>query len=424
MAAPFADVTFPRNSTDSLRGIDRARMNQQEFAHETLHLHVTVREGVAVDLRTNDPVMATLTSTTQLQVKPFVGYVHHVEDGVRQAKSAREATIVCVGATWPMRQARQRVFSDMTRSEIVIQILGEYRLTAEVETHTERLSHVTQSGESDWSFICRLAKQIGWVVYPQATVVHFCSRKHLDQEKVQMAPIFDYGKGDVDAFDPRVGDATPHAEGMKSDRIVGGVDPRTGQAIYSKADARPDRVRRAESPAAIFTTYQTGTVAHSLENAASKAQGSADAARWQHRAHAITVGDVTVQTASAVYMKNVPGAYEGFWYAIEVEHVFTGEDYSLDMRLGADSIGRSVDDYEPPDVPFARGRKTSTGQPKQVKAVLNAPGNYSDVDHRRLRGGPNPMQWVGSAARGVEMTLANKPATKPPSYARVRARAK
>lgn len=399
MPAVALDIEFPLHTVGALTDVQSAVLRQAEYAHELLI--VETRQQIS-DLRTNTPVQATLGSIGDSI--DFVGYVHHVRDAMSKHDGDRRQVVVCIGATWRMKQQRQRVWQDMTASEIALAILGEYQLTADVQPTTKRLGHKVQT-TSDWAFLCTLAKSIGFVVYPRGTIVHFHERKHVEDQKVASSPVFTYrreGSGfadtEVTEFRPLLGEDMPNAEGSKAARAVSGVDPRTAQVIRASHDGRPDSTRRTDNTGALFEHAHTDTVVNTIEDAETRAQAASDVAMWQHRADAETVGNVTVAPTGFVYMDDVPGHFEGFWAVIAVEHRFIGNRYRLQMSLGTDSLGSNVGGYVPPAAPFVNGQQVATERRKQTVSTLSVPGNFDSIALKRTAGGPVPLTWRGSAA--------------------------
>jgi len=91
---------------------------------------------------------------------------------------------------------RRRTFRNITDSEITTQIAAEYSLLSEVETTQERRSQVNQLDMSDLTFLAKLAKRNGYILYIEDKTLHFHQVK-FDDTRLEL----NYGEGENELID-------------------------------------------------------------------------------------------------------------------------------------------------------------------------------------------------------------------------------
>jgi len=377
VARLLTEIVFPFNNVGTLERTRSVVLRQRYFEHDLLIAEVYGYRGRSLDLRAGDPVRASLV--TNGVTIPFVGYVHHVAPTLKTgANVTPDHKIVMMGASLPMKNATQRIWRDVTVSEMATQIAAKYKLTADIERSARRIPMVNQAGLSDWAFLVKQAKRLGWVFYVNGTILSFHSRGLKEVRRKQSAPRLEYRIGndflqtDVRSFEPNLGESLPNSDGMKSRRSMRGVDPRSAAIISAHHDGSVRSGSRKEKPVGRFSTFAVGGVVNSGGEAVAQATGAADANRFAYRATARTVGIPGVTQGSLIFFSNLPGDFDGYWTVLAVEHRYQGQ-YEMVMELGTDSIGLRNDATQPglrPIVIDAYG--TAVAQLPQ-SSVLRAP---------------------------------------------------
>ena len=97
-----------------------------------------------------------------------------------------------------MRSRKQRAFLNKTISDIARQIAGEYSLSARSGSSGGPLDFVLQNNETDWDFLWRLAKRVGFEVTLDGTTLCF------DKPDGSAAEIELAYPDDLHAFRPRI----------------------------------------------------------------------------------------------------------------------------------------------------------------------------------------------------------------------------
>ena len=134
-----------------------------------------------------------------------------------------------------MRERKQRAFLDKTISDIAQSVAGDHGLSAEVESTSPSLPFVLQHNETDWEFLWRLARRVGYeVALDDNEKLHFKSAGAGSATEVELAY-----PDDLHSFRPRV-----TAVQQVSKVNIRGFDPMQKQAVLSTKTA-PTQVTEA-----------------------------------------------------------------------------------------------------------------------------------------------------------------------------------
>lgn len=401
MLATYVDVRLPFNSYANLPKVQTVTLHRRAFQHEMLQITTRNTTGNQAKLRTGDPVQALLRGQGDNPTN-FYGYVENCRedksiDGGDQ--SYRRFQVLCVGATWPMKAQKSRSWTNTTVAAVAKQIIGEYNLTADVEDSNIVLPYIAQTNESDWAFLCRIAKQFGYVVYPEGVTVHFNTWDRFAQHKRSTARILRFRdrmsgrRGQIRKFKPVISETSPQPEGQRGQRTIQGVDPRTGAPWSFQHDGFPNQPTRVAASEAVFATRAV-IAADSAQEAQARLEGSQEALRWQHRAKAEVDGYSDTFPSSMVYLDGLQSEYDGYWTVLGCSlHWDTlSSDFRMDVELGTDAVGASVvgapDPRRPMDTSYLTGRST-----RIPNAYLNLPAGSPDTTTLQGRGGPLTVTW-------------------------------
>lgn len=397
MAQTFVDIRFPFNQAQALTGaINSVILHRREYQHEMLVVDVWRQKGKNLRLTSNSPVAARLKGVGQQPIA-FVGYVHSVREIVLKNRDRDHLhRITCVGPTYRMKDGRQRTWRSVTISDVARTLCREYRLESVIEDHSHRIDTLHQVGESDWQFLCRIARQYGYVVYAVGSTLFFHSRDYEATAKRSRAHLLTYadmhdGRSQIHTFDGKFAESnTANREGHKARRTYGGVEIATGKVFSSVDSGLPTTSDRSTSMYGQFAEFSPGTVATNAAEAQAKLVGARDLTRWSYLAEAETDGRRDVAPTSVVYLNNLDNGYDGYWTVIGVEHRFDHKyHYHMCVTLGTDSLGTP---------------KTSKPMPLKSSALvlrqdrLLTPGGPLAIV-QPVGGPPRNFLWVG--ARGT-----------------------
>jgi hypothetical protein len=218
-----------------------SELYQNPEEHDRLILHYKGKPATKKNaIISGDPIIFTyrsgkLTST-------WNGYVHHV----RQDNSFQggNTDIVCVGASWVLKDTDQKVYKNVTADQVISKIVKKHSMQAVTQRDPRVRSQISQSGQSDWQLCRSLAKQTGFALLAENTTITFVSKNKIYQSKKSSAPYFNYVDnensavtpgmlrmtGTILSFEPMISDQAPE-KGARLDRVISGSNTNTGAAI-------------------------------------------------------------------------------------------------------------------------------------------------------------------------------------------------
>jgi len=212
--------------------------------HDLLELkfkgHLTEKDQAIIS---GDPVKFNYRS--QKLKSTWVGYVYKiVEDNTWQGGNT---TIICIGASYLLKQTDQKIFLNLTADQCVSRIAKKHGFTGITQRHPRQRDSIVQAGQSDWHVCKRLARQTGFAFFADNTTLFFVSKDKIYSSKKDSAPYFRYINkekdgvvtreqrlaGTIMSFTPHISDNTPEL-GVRVDRVVTGVQANTGKTIKAK----------------------------------------------------------------------------------------------------------------------------------------------------------------------------------------------
>lgn len=318
---------------------------QEEYAHDMVALVSYLDDNTPSRYGQGVPVSITWGLLNK-RVETFQGYVHHTEpivvgEGDRAHRNV--VKIVCVGATYPMKEKRQRIWTGRTIPSVLGDVFDSYKLSSHISQSAKTWDALVQAGETDWMFACGLAQRLGWTLVPNNTDVMVRARSSDLKQARNTTISFRAPQGmreqagglnSILTFQAVDGETTPDG-GQKAQRLAYGLDPWQGTPfVASQASVAPQL--GWSSPDPIFKEYSTDT-ARTYAEAAARLAGDAEGARFYIQADAEVVGDASVRPGKLVCLLGLGSKNNGLWYVQRAEHEVSGGTYSLHLSLGRDA---------------------------------------------------------------------------------------
>jgi len=317
---------------------------QQEYNHDILSLVSYLDDNTPNRYAIGTPVSVSWGLLGK-RVEVFQGYVHHTEPIYTTAGSKAQRNlvkVVCVGATFLMKEKHRRVWSGRSITSVLCEIFNAYKLSANITPDTRVWETMVQSDETDWQFVCGLAQRNGWTVVPNNTDVTVAPRwvdlravrNSVSSFRATGADESIGGLGQVFTFQAVDGETTPDG-GQKAARVAYGIDPAQGELFVAQQDVAPPQLGWI-SPTPFFTEYSTD-VARSYGEAAIRLRGASEGARMYIQAKAEVMGDATVRPGKLVSLAGLGAKNDGLWYVQMAEHEVNQGTYLLHLTLGRDA---------------------------------------------------------------------------------------
>ena len=342
----------------------------------------TMSTGVAVEITWyNDAVSGT-----------FVGYVSDLEYPTSSAIQ-KPLTITCLGASYPLKEKRQKIWKNATASEVATDIATFNKLKPVVTQSDIRFPQVSFAGHSQWQKLQELAKSVGFACQVIGVELHFhpidvIIDKFLTTIPVMafldphITPMNQFASQTLDHFETVQGDFGNFRGNTKATKVVGGVDPLTGK-IY-KSTSSPTSVGknlRAKNKDPLFFDIDTSTVVVDGLSSQSFANAKAQMARLSVPGYGFGQGDPRIAPWRTVEVRGTGESSDGFWivsnaihtlnadgkYKVEFECVTDGSGSNKNSALRPSSAGTV------PTVDLTEAITTGTNTPTTYKLSNSAP---------------------------------------------------
>ena len=233
-------VSFPK-APDMELILMGAELYQDAEEHDRLVLHFKGHPLTKKNaLISGDPVEFVFTSNKLKST--WQGYIHHINQP--NTWQGGNTDVVCVGASWVLKETDQKVFKDVTADQVVTRIAKFVGMEAVTQRHPRVRKSIVQAGQSYWQLLRSLAKQTGFALLTENTTITFVSKDKIFQNKKKSAPYFNYVSSEVDgvvprelkltgtvlSFKPMISDNSPEM-GIRVDRVMSGTSSQTGTTI-------------------------------------------------------------------------------------------------------------------------------------------------------------------------------------------------
>ena len=347
-------VVFPKMESQTDFIVLHTSLHQAEMSHDVLTVQLKGAMTTANRLVAGDPVK--LTWEVDGVSNTWIGYVHSLRKTT--LRTSVLTNLVCVGSSYYFKNSNQRVFENCTADVVARKLASEHGLKADISSHKRVFPMISQTGQSDWQLLTRLAKQCGYGFRVDTGTLVFKPRKSLFEASKQTAPKFSF----IDAptaglsplmtvmrFDPMLSEQAPEVSGSNVERVISGIDSSgsnvnvSNKKTYKKyeiTDSTSPHVKEDFSP--VFSKIVTDEVIRGHSHAKSVVESLGNNEAYRYRASAVLAGDVNVKPYTAVYLDGVPNGMSGYWTVMSVVHKFgDSTSYVLEVTLGTDTLGDS-----------------------------------------------------------------------------------
>jgi phage protein D len=327
-------------------------------------------------IKPTDPVRCIIRGKDS--TREFVGYIHDIKPDISPGKQFVELTLI--GASYKLKQARQRVYYDTTASQVVKQIATENNFSVtNVEDHPRVYPQIVQAGHTDLELMTKLAKQCGYTLRIQNTSVYFepltaeYTRGRASSPSFIMRESNDPRGSTMYSFKLLLGESTKYADAYKSNVQIGGVDPSSASVSLVVNADRPE-ITRETSSVEYFDSFATNITAPGYSATAYEAYAIDQRNRFPYRAQVEVTGTADITPDKSVYLSGLGPEYSGYWIVLSAQHKIIEESqnilkYTTVLQLGTDSLGSAR--------PWLDGKLIDTPSVVQLRELV--PGVRNEV---------------------------------------------
>jgi hypothetical protein len=281
----------------------------------------------------------------------FVGYTVDVSHTIAQ-QFDRSVKIMCVGASYPLKERASKIWVNKTASDIALDIAKKFKLKAKVTPSNIKFTQQSLAGHSYWEKLNELAKRIGYGVQVVGTELHFHPIDKMIDQFMTTIPSMTFAYPlehpsskmvgpTLEFFEPKIGDFLESNDFSRTTPVVGGVDPVTGKSYSSKSSSNTvGKKLRKVTKDPLFSSVETQTVVGSSAMAKSLADARAQMGRFGISANGVGQGDPRIAPWRTIEVSGTGTQSDGFWIVSKAQHVMQGDGrYEVDFTCLADGTG-------------------------------------------------------------------------------------
>lgn len=343
----YVTIQFPLSEKPPQR-VSSFTLNQERYAHEVAVVKFKDWDIRKTQINPGEPVKCILRGKDSS--REFVGYIHDIKPEITPGKNTTTMTII--GASYKLKQQRQRVFENVTASDVVKNIAQEYKLSAYVQDHPRVYDQIVQAGHSELQLMARLARQCGYSLRIENTAIYFqdlttdFTKYRGTAQSFYMSGANEPKGSTLYSFNLTLGESVRYADAYKSAVQVGGVDPRNLETSLVTAQIREETLRE-NSKVEFFDSFDTKTVAPGYLPAVYEARAADQRNRFSYRARVQVLGTPTISPDKPVYLTGIGPEYSGYWVVLSSQHqiIETAPNifqYTTFIEVGTDSIGTAT----------------------------------------------------------------------------------
>jgi len=373
----FPSVTLLPRSITLHQEMGKHDVVEIRYRNFTSFIYKVLKTGVPVEVTwKNDKVSGI-----------FRGYVTAVSFPVRFAQYS-ELKVVCIGASYPLKEQASKVWINKTAPQIAIDIAKKFKLRPMVTSHPTIFTQQSLAGQSYWEKLNSLANQIGYGVQVSGTELHFHPIDKMINQFMTVIPVLEfkdfltspsnyYSAPTLDMFESKLGDYIEGGEYQRTTNLVTGVDPITGKVYSSKTSpSKLGKSLRNKPKDPLFLKNKTQVVVNSNSMARSLSEAASHLGRFTIPAVGISQGDPRIAPWRTVEIRGTGELNNGFWIIKKAEHYLHADGrYQVEFSCLTDGIGSNKPSAFRPSsagtVP-TRNLKTSQANRKATSTTLSS----------------------------------------------------
>lgn len=339
LSFPYSGLTIPPSPDLSVDLIQRYNMHDVAVVDAPNLVVPSIRQQLAY----GSPVAFSWSSFNGSAA--FVGYVHSAEPYV--ATNGNGTRITLVSAGMPLKRPTQKMWTNVSASDVAAALAAQYGLQADIEPHPRVFPQIPQMGISDWELLRDLASRVGYSLRVEGVTLQFMSRARLARyyrslaPKLSLTPADNYQVTDLrDVLEFRPVISTHQTEdcAVLANHIVGAIDAGTNSVVSARVAGTSTPSRGQATP--VFDRFHTVEVARNSNEAQWIAQAQAENNRYPNTATARLFGNPMLAPNRAVNISGLPEGLDGYWTVLEAHHqISAGKSYEMDIVLGTEGYG-------------------------------------------------------------------------------------
>lgn len=326
--------------------LQRISLEQRENQHDMLVLDFSGLNPELITGYVEKPITVTI-SYPNLKETSFYGYITFIEptsvtnNGLVDGSPFQLVRMYCVGSSYVMKSKASKAWENVTISDIALTIADTYDFSVSVPLDTYRFTRLAQTAESDWEFLVRVSKKLGYAVSLHGTHLHIWDSYKTMRREVSYASLDTLkglggdvtpNLGQIIMFEAQYGALTP--ESTRAPDTIHVLD-KDGQITSISSSLIEETSGMGEPIQSIFSntlnenadTYEMG---HRLVSGALRTSFSVTA-------KVMITGLPILKPGSIVKVNKYESDFDGYWYVQEVQHLITKSELVSYLKIATDS---------------------------------------------------------------------------------------
>lgn len=280
------------------------------------------------------------------QQSSFYGYVQTA--GMVENRTGRSGTdnvvqFQCLGATSTMQNGEGRSFPGMSADNVARSIIKPYHLAAVTDPSTYKFPNLVQARLTDWQFLCKLARSIGYVLTSDKVTVYFIDPLKVVQNTGYSVGIYSVtsGAANPNLINGVMNVGAKNNVGLFTNTIVRGVDALgvmvqgsgsydTRKSLLGKDTIEPTTTRFDQSMQPCDAKH-----AQVIANAANRPE------LWPLQYNLVAKGDGRLRPGVLTSIHVGDNDISGLWLVRSVCHYLGRDTYTMDVQAARDATTNS-----------------------------------------------------------------------------------
>jgi phage protein D len=357
--SPSFDIAVDSVSID-YQALNEIEIHLGENMHDMVVLHMAgLPPRASADYR-NKPIRIQLDTGASYSHE-FTGYITDIRpeaktaSGLLNGSPFQEVAIVCLGASYSMRGPKAKIWDKYRLQDVASQFAVDYGFSLDVPADALIKTPLLQEGESDWQFLVRYAKALGYGVTLHGTNLHVFDPHKAISRSISFNRLFTAkslnnqtlpAPGQITSFKATL--AERNADGVYKDSVVT-VQHADGFAF----DVSTREIRGLGTGTARFTNRMSEHAA-SYDEAARiiDARAKED---YDFYATAVVMGIAGCKPGGIVDVDKYGAEVDGYWYVQNVKHSVTSGAFTTELGLAKNIndtlVPASIQAFQAPPAP-------------------------------------------------------------------------
>ena len=356
--SPNVDVAIDNVPTDYLQ-MQRIIVEEEENKHTMVVIDFS---GMSPDIVADyiDKPIKIKIDFSNLSGIEFFGYIVFLEPtsvtnhGLVEGSPFQLTRLYCMGASYVMKSKNSKSWENVTLSDIALKIADTYKLSVAVPKDDYRFTRLTQTNQSDWSFLVETATKLGYSVSVTGTHIHIWDPYTLLSRNISYSVLTNIignagnitpSIGQILSFEGRIGAVTSSASRTPDTLHV--LD-RDGSLMTISSSLTDEPSGFGDSLESKFTNT-ISTNADTYEMGKRLVSGNLRK-KFSNTANVLITGSPEIRPGGIVKINKYNSKLDGFWYVTSTKHELTKSELISTIKIATDGTAVSTPTYNKTEV--------------------------------------------------------------------------